>query len=77
MVGGCEAAAGKKKVRFSEEVLEPSRNNVECRKRRGGKRVDGTRRREGEVVVLQANRNALYRGMYRYRSQMSTLMMCG
>ncbi|XXG76170.1 hypothetical protein AAC387_Pa08g0582 [Persea americana] len=70
--------SGKKKVRFSEEVAEPSRNNVEYRKRRGAKRV-GERRRSGEEdgAGLQANRSALYRGLYRYRSQMSTVMTYG
>ncbi|XP_020525891.1 uncharacterized protein LOC110007698 [Amborella trichopoda] len=87
-VGRRSSGSGKKKrVRFSEDVKEPSGNNVEYR-RRHVHASNGVRNRERvnggvkHVPITNAckqnllsNRAALYHGQSQYRSQMATLMI--
>ncbi|KAL5806359.1 hypothetical protein ACOSQ4_029092 [Xanthoceras sorbifolium] len=59
----------KKKVRFAEDVMEPSSNNKEYRKKKQStKAVRGEQLLKMDVENMPLNRQMLYRGIMEYNS---------
>ncbi|XP_068307327.1 uncharacterized protein [Pyrus communis] len=65
--GGSEKVQTKKSVRFAEDVVEPSSNNKEYRKRRYGNNTkqakEGSGNHKMEDNSMPLNRQALYKGI--------------
>ncbi|KAL5708980.1 hypothetical protein ACHQM5_019720 [Ranunculus cassubicifolius] len=85
-LNGMEKIRSKRKVRFADDVLEPSSNNKEYRKRRSrlGAAIDGNQeminvvgRREDEMKYnMPANRRVLYEGVIKCKALKGHTALC-
>ncbi|TQD88066.1 hypothetical protein C1H46_026363 [Malus baccata] len=75
--GGSEKVQTKKTVRFAEDVVEPSSNNKEYRKRRSGNNTKQAKKGSGNHKMednnsMPLNRQALYKGIIESQARKGT-----